>query len=86
MIFFISSLRSCQNKTRQEQLLQQEIRQRMEIEEKVLVLSERNRNLQDSVDKQKADCRAIQEELNRQIRELESKLDTVSRTYFRRSE
>ena len=86
IILFISSIRSCQNMTREKELVNQEMRTRMELEEQVLYLSKRNTDLeqqinqlQEAVNQQETNYQSDQQALNQEVAELREEIERITK-------
>ncbi len=86
IIFFIASIKSCQNMARQKELVNQEMRTRMELEEEVLNLSKRNtdleqqmKQLQEALTEQETNYQSGQQVLNQEVVELRGELERITK-------
>ena len=86
IIFFISSISSYQALIKQKNLANQEMRTRMELEERVINLSDLNavsqqkiKQLEGELSQEKADYQRTYQGFNQQITELKQQLETVTK-------
>ncbi|MGD9014759.1 MAG: hypothetical protein PVI33_01880 [Candidatus Omnitrophota bacterium] len=86
VIFFISSIGAYQGLIRQKNLANQEMRTRMELEERVISLSDTNavaqqkiKQLEGKLDQQETDYQQANQVLNQQITELKQQLETITK-------
>ena len=86
IVFFITSINSCQDAAKQKKIVNQEKLGRMELEEKTLNLSNRNSELeqkiaqlQETLNQQNATHQATQQTLTQEITRLKEELEKVTK-------
>lgn len=85
-IFLLTTLSSCRDAAKQKKMLAQERLKRMELEEQMLGLSDRNSELerrasqlQEELSRQKTACQENLRELNRQVTQLQEELERTAK-------